>query len=1011
MPDWASILNEIRPRDQEYFGPGGGPEGQGMEPPPDIVLSPRGQVGAMGTTGAPTPPAPSILGEGKRVARERFIAQESAPGVPLDVESGVSPWERMMLGFRREQENQIKYLENKYGPGTVRLSSEGDLIVRVPDPENEGKPKDLLVNPKQMKATDFMDLLGAVPEIAGSIYALRKGRAIPGIGKAGGLGGVARDIATSAIGAETAGAGKDILANIYDRGELGLADVAKERAKMAGVDVALGSLTFPAQRFFQWAKSPLHGSRGPIQFDALNAQKYFENQYGVRIPLTIGESTGSPLASRSEVFIEKLPGGSGPIRELKSEQEEGFRKLQAKLFGQESDEEVGRRAVQALQKEVAPLTASVEDASSALGKTSQQNIENLISSQTLPNRELLRAQIGADIRADVIVKRDAAKSESDRLFGIVRSTHGGEGKVFSATGLQQDFQKIKDSLPSPERRATIPTALVDKFGNPNLLTKTEIGPLTPFVPSNVESRLKAVIDLKDARFSLSDLQQMRREVYDDIAKGEGVPGLGTHYLSDMGKAITKAIDEGVSSLPAGDLKAALSAANEHYKKNVVPFNRIGLTELFRNPDELGHVSNWEVVQRILGGNRAVENWNLMKETLSPSEMVKLKGAVADNILEASRIPGERTIDAKSFVKNLYQFGNQFREIYQDVFPDNARELFRQARFLGVAQGDKLEEDAVRRLLSSPSPNAQQFKELLAAQRAKDVAMKNTILKAVGEGSLEGQNIRPSDFVNHVVENADAAEVKKAMAVISKDPELLEGVRQKTFEKLFRDAARSATANDISRIMANDNSYIVSGTKIAAALKNPGFRQKIEAILGPESFNDLQQYIRLQAAPEAKEAAFSAAGGLAAGSQIANMEGRGIFRFLSDSARNFIFATLLSKPVFRKWLTNVPSDPGSMSLIFSSPPFIEAVTKEFGQGTAAEAFMSNLKQAIDRTVSGQQPERPNTFENVRPRKWEAALDAITQESTNRVNVLNPQGKPGTIPESKLEEALKNGYRRR
>lgn len=899
------------------------------------------------------------LGQAMAQEAKTFKEQNQIDNVPLDIDTGASGWERFMLGFRREKSNQIKYLENKYGPGTVREASNGELIVRMPDPNNVAQTKDVLVNEDKMSAKDFIGLMGQAPEIAASMFATEGASALPYIGKLKGVVGALRDLGAMAIGGESVGAAKDVAMNVYDKGSLDLANVAKERAGMGLMDAAVGAVSLPVAKFFQFMKNPAAGYRKQVQFDALAAQKYFAEKYGVNVPLTIGESTGMPLASRSEVFIEKMPGGSEPLRAIKGQQESAFRKLQNILMGTNPpmDEEVGNAAMQQIRDKMEPVQEAVQTAKAGVKTQALSGIEGVVAGASQPEREIYKSATGEDIRKAVIAKRDAAKAETDALYEAVNNAPGGQGKVFDGSKLQTEFQKIRSSLPSPEQWVKNPTPILNAQGTPISATAVIKTPLRTLVPDNILSQLDEVIGLKGPKFSLSDFQQMRRDIYDAIGKSEGSPGLGAHYLNDMAKAVTAAIDDGISKLPTGDLKTALGAANTAYKTKVVPFNRQGLTELFKTADEPGFVSGAEITQRLLGGPKAANNWQLLKETVGDNspEFLQMKRSVFDNILNNSRLVGENELNAKSLRENLIKFSQEQPEIAKDLFGARGGaldSLINESRYLGISQGDKVDADQLQQLLQSGNVSGQKLQALVDAQKTADEAYKNQLVKAIASGDMTESTLRPTDFVNRILDNSSTKDVKAVMDMIKDNPQLTQDLRQKTFQKVFRDAARSANADDVNRIMSGQNTSLISGVKIADRLKDAEYTAKLKTILGDEGFTDLNNYVKLQTAPEAKEASFKAAGGLAAGSQIAQLERRGVLAYLSDSARHFIYSTLLTKPPLRNWLTSIPNEPGKLSLLLSNPIFLQAVTREFGEGTAAEAFMNNLKHAIDGSLTAQ-----------------------------------------------------------
>lgn len=935
-----------------------------------------------------TEKGPLVRAEEQR--QQRYIAANKELGVPLDIETGVSPWEKFVMGFHRERDNQVQYLQNKYGADNVRTDSQGGLIVRVADSQT-GKPKDLKVDEWNMSAKDLLELAGSVPEVAAGVVATLKGRQLPGVGGLRGILGLQRDIAATAVGAETAGAIKDVASSLVTKGPSGVEDVpriAKERAAMAAGDVALGEVTMGGARLFNFMKAPLAGSRGRVQFDAIAAQKYFKDKYGIYVPLTIGESTGSPIASRTEAFYEELPGGGTPFKEFRAQQEDALRQLQTIMMGKTppSEEALGRDAMKAIMDKIAPAQEAVAQSQKVLGKVGTHQIENIFASATAPERQAYQSQVGKEIRESVIAKRDAAKAEADRLYEAVRAAPGGSGRVFEGEGLQNRFKDILKNLPSAESITEVPTGIVGPAGEPILRTETGQQLMKEYVPPNILSRLRSVVDLKEPKFALQDLQQMRREVYDDIAKGEGVPGLGTHYLNDIGKAITGAIDDEIAGMPSGKLRSALDAANKHYKEKVVPFQRIGLTELFRGDAEAGYVTDSEVISRVFSGGKADQRYGLMKETLGEAspQFANLKRAMADRLIATSRLEGDSLIDPKKLVQNLTKLRTDTPEIADDIFGGKINEMFRQAKFLEYAKGAKIDAAELQQLLKNKSPTVKAFQQLITDEAKRDKLYSNQILKDVANGSLADKPLNPTEFTNRFLDNASPSDVKQVMYMLRNNQPLVEDIRAKTVEKLFRDAARSATPGDLGKLLAGDPTRIVTGTSVFNQMEAPPVLNKLRSILGPDVFKDLNEYILLEGARQEKARAFKSAGGLAAGMQIANMTRRGPLTYLYDAGKDWIAAKLLTSTPMRAWLSSVPSslDPGAVSLLLSSPPFLEAVAKDF-PGVKGAAFINAVKDSVDRWTSKQSklPQRQPDTEDLRiqqrRRDAERLLDMPTQ----------------------------------
>ena len=933
---------------------------------------PRQGAGTNAPTSALSPVGPQAAFEkAMNQQQEDYLKQAQEPGVPLDTETGASPWERFTLSFRREKEDQVRYLQNKYGEQNVRLDPYGELIVRAFD-EDSGKPRDILVSPHKMSAKDLIDLAGSVPEIAASILAIKGGRGIaPG---AKGAGAVMRDVLSAAIGGEGAGAVKDIGVQGYDYGKVpDIEKITQERARMAVGDIALGTATMGAGRIFNWgAQGPLRGVAGKLQFDNLAGKEAVKAKYGIDVPQTIGEMTGSKLFSRGETMYEKLPGATG-FTELRARQEEALRQLQSAMMGKTppEDEKVGRALIDELMSKIAPAQTWVTAAGKELQTAGTKGIEDVISDVTLPVRQQLSEDTGNAIRAGVIARRDAVKAEADRLYDVVRNTPGGTGKVFPGADLQTDLKDLLAKLPAPETTKTVATGLFGPTNKPLTTTVTQKELLEKYVPPNILGRLNEVVNLKNPMFSLSDLQQMRTEVYDAIGATGGVPD--SYYLPRIGKALTKAIDEGINKLPSGNLKSALDAANAHYRDKMIPFNRIGITELFKPGDEPGGVSGYGILQRVLGGDNAEMRYNMLKDTLGNTspEFTRLKRVIADNIFEPSKYPGEELIDPNRFISNLAEFQRKNPAIADDIFGKKINTLFLRARLSGLgglSPTDKVNARDFAALIASPDPTAAKLRTLVHAERNRDSLYKNEILGMIARGELPDRGINPVDFVNRFVGLGTPSEIKQVMDLIKNKPDLVDDVRAKVVQKVFRDAARPAEREDIGKLMSGDPTRIVTAKSVFQQLEDPTVKKKIETIVGPDVFDDLRNYLKIHAASGSAEDAYKSAGGIKAGQQITMFE-RNIGRFLKYTGTNWIISKLITNDNLRNWLGQVGpragNDPAFWSTMFTSPVFLREVGKEF-PGVKGSMFIKSLKQGLDNWIkqtagqAGQAPaQQPDT----------------------------------------------------
>lgn len=885
--------------------------------------------------------------------RVRPFAERAMIDVPVDITTGIPLNERFALEFRREPD-QKAYLERIYGVGNVR-QFEGEWIVRKPN-EATGILTDYKVEPEGPPSS-----LVAVPvikQLAEYYLGAKAARALPKIGGAKGFPGALRDIAGGSTAIQVSGGVSDAVIRATEGRSMDFAEIARSRALLGALDLGIGGLGATGSAFMRFLSNPFIGSRAQVQIDGLAARDYLATKYGVDIELLPGEITGSPVLSRKELFMEKVPGSSAFFRAFAQKRDAAFETLQNIMLGRTvpDDDVLGNRAIGLLQRNIAPTEEAFAAAKRDLAGGAIDEISRIVSDATLAESNFTRAFIGDVIRNRVVSLRDEARASANALYAKVRAL-GGDAPIFNADELAGEARKMYADLP-PQFRPT-PAGV-------------EVLPSTAFASeTHVISKLRELMASEGQSFRLTDLQRMRREVFDDMMKGEAVPGLSTHYLSDIGNMITRAIERGVDALPTGELKAALQQANKFYRDEVLKFEQKGIAEIFNPISIKTHVGPAELASRLTTGPTGADKFNVLKGLLGENslEIKLLKRQMADEVLSAGMNPGEKLINAKQLIASLDRFKVSNPDLYKDVFGKIGESIRKEAKLADVLDDDTLPVDVVRDLLRSPTPTATKLSAALTAQRELNATYRNTILNGIREGKFDATSIKPDEFVNQFMDKATRKEIKDVMDRLIGHPEIVEDIRASALQKMFKDSR-------------------LSGKTVTDALAKAQRTPELRELLGDEMFNDLEAFGFVQKAIAAKRAQAESAGAFA-GSRRADEALTRPLRYVSDYVREMATAIAFSNPATRHWISRIPaSEPSKLYLVLSSPPFVRAVMDHFGNDVAglreARRFMASLKTGLDQQMSAsfserQKPPTTGTF---------ALPPGQTAPTTNRAFFVSP-----------------------
>lgn len=896
------------------------------------------------------------------IAAPSFAERNVQAGVPLDIESGLPASVYFPAMMNRLKQDQLAYFQSKYGADKVRLADTGDVIVRVND-QTTGKPKDILANPKGMDVHDFYDLLTQAPEIAGGIVATLAKKPQPGLVPA--LGSLLR----MAVGTEAAGFLKDEAVRAAQGLELRPGEAASSRAASAVIDYAMGGLFGLGVKIGTKLISPF-SQKGPLQFDLNTAKKFFsERGLDLEGTTTPGQETGAQLLLRSESAAEKLPGSSLPFEEMARARMAAVKKMQhmalglspeptaAELAAMGTAEEVGTEGLSAIRARIKPTEKLVEDlkTQAAKGATAdiaaelgQTGVRGSVTAGTIP--AINRPAIGEALRTKAIEERAAFRAEAATRYDKLFEHPLAREKNLPAGDMADRMKAVLDRMPKAER--AVESIDYDQYGNPIL--KSEMGQeiLKDFVPSGVLAKIQRLSSLKGQSFSLDELKQMRTEVENAIAEGEAIPGMKTHYLGQVQKALTDSIENGIQKLGNPELRTLWDEARGFYKTNAPRFQEATIARLFREEGQQSFMRGAEIVDQAVGSS---DDWIAYRKFFGATspEFQGLKEAVRTKLFADSLQLGSETINAKTFLGGLNKLVKNTPEIAKDVLGDaQVRRLSQMADLVGQAEG-KLDVRKLDDLLASGDLNYVTFQRALNEQATLDKTYMNRIFKAANKGELQSDTIRPSEFVQRMSRNeyAEPKDVAQVMALLAGDPVLTRRIRQQTIQDILNRSSEVSQSVSVGQRMAGEGTAL-SAPKLLETL-GIGKPQEMmyRTILGNEPFDTLLNTAKFLMPAQVTSKAFAAAGGLMVGSAVQQML-RGDIGYLEKYARNFLLATLYSSAPIRKWAANNVIGPQTSAAlvngVIASTPFIEDAVAQMGTAAATE-MTAKIKRAIDSTV--------------------------------------------------------------
>ena len=255
----------------------------------------------------------------------------------VDIDSGMSFWDRTKLNLQPTDADKMKQLEDTYGKdGVAMLDVGGTPKMFFRDPKSK---KMTMVDEQGASFADFTaDLAGFVPEVAGAVVGAAKGAAL-GTAIAPGVGTLVGGVLGAAGGGFAAGTAQDVATRALSDEDIQLGEIAKRRGKEAvlgaGIDVATLGVGRVASKFLR--RSGLREAAGDAFADSVEAVRAAGGDVGE----TTGVKSGGKALERQREVSAARP--NSKVAKIDARTRESMINLADEMSGKSTPVEAAAR--------------------------------------------------------------------------------------------------------------------------------------------------------------------------------------------------------------------------------------------------------------------------------------------------------------------------------------------------------------------------------------------------------------------------------------------------------------------------------------------------------------------------------------------------------------------------------------------------------------------------------------------------------------------------------------------
>lgn len=719
--------------------------------------------------------------------QERRVTEDfklKAAGVPLDTQSGAPAWLRMKASVADNINEKLMIIAQDPNVENVFLR-DNQIIMRTLD--DEGNPKDVKFDERKLTFRDFMDVVGAIPEV---------GAAVLGAAVTKNAGPMTQMLASNLAAGSTV-AGRDLMSQ-----QLEGQGIDPGRAMAEGTTEAMigGAFDTAIGMGAKGTESALNFGRSP-NFDPARKQELINSakRLSQRLPgnqqiqNTPGQLLDSDTMYQFENFMENVTGNNA-LKQARRTRENLMQSVVEDFPGKPKVSQLpaGNQVRQSMKERANVLSANLDQKNDRINRLIVDDLTSRIDRMTGAKgpywgtgnevREVYTDKIGQKVYSRMAETKQSADKTSQKLYEQATEELDalkGKGISINLNALTADLNDVLSTFPKDQRGKFIDTFLPNRTA-----TNIEGVNRAALIFDAEGNRIDPQSATEAVAMSLTDAIQVQRMLNEDINWSQ-IGGIDNGLVKKARREIDRYVKGALNDPKAKKAKAAIEKANEDFIENVLPFRMPGVREAFASEADPSRLTNSQIVKSLTAApqGKQLDLFKRYKKVLGEgsNEYKLLKKAYLRDQLKFNAGDPDM-LDGGATLRALAKMPTDLKE---ELFGVHGRAMIqgleRQAKQAVYMKVGDFDYESLVKLVDANSPQqVKQIRRTIVQAQTINRALVNQYKKGVIGKLLKGEfdpdGIEPSQFVDLFLKEASNREVFQTMNYLRRNaPNVAESI--------------------------------------------------------------------------------------------------------------------------------------------------------------------------------------------------------------------------------------------